>query len=144
MLGKTEQIELCNLERRQFSDIDAVAPSLTLPIAQPVEEVDFFTQSLSGSPLMFKESDLGIDYNHLMASQVTQPQHAEYLYDMYPLKPQLLMANFDLNWEQSFGMDEKQKRYASLEDSNDSFVGLAGKDTDVTLYNGPSINLDLM
>ena len=39
------------------------------------------------------------------------------------------MANFDLNWEQScpqsFGMDEKQKRYASLEDSNDSFVGLA-------------------
>ena len=63
---------------------------------------------------------------------------------MYPLKTQLLMANFDLNWEQSFGMDEKQKRYASLEDSNDSFVGLAGKDTDVTLYNGPSINLDLM
>jgi len=64
LLGKTEQIELCNLERRQFSDIDPVAPSLTLPIAQPVEEVDFFTQSLSGSPLMFKESDLGIDYNH--------------------------------------------------------------------------------
>lgn len=62
-LDESEKIELRNLKHRQFSVVDAVAPTLMLALPSPVGEVDFFTQSLSASPKMFKETDMGIEYN---------------------------------------------------------------------------------